>query len=104
MMSKMLVPETEQGRDLGDGQLGGKSTDANLLDAAASRSTHDSSSPGAQYRRDIDLIPQPGRPGEYGFVMHVGTSLQEIVGWAIAPVAYLLECTVGKLCRTSASC
>ena len=62
--------------------------------------------PGAQYRRDADLVPRPGRPGEHGSCRTWARRFKGIVGWAMAPVAYLLgvpweDCkAIGKLLGT----
>ena len=88
MMSKMLVPETEKPETLGNVSSAEKSTDANLLDAA-SRGTRD----GLHLALNIAamLISFLGLVALVNMgLSYVGTSLQGIVGWAMAPVAYLL--------------
>jgi CNT family concentrative nucleoside transporter len=104
MMSKMLVPETEKPETLGNVSSAEKSTDANLLDAA-SRGTRD----GLHLALNIAamLISFLGLVALVNMgLSHVGTSLQGIVGWAMAPVAYLLgvpweNCKdIGKLLGT----
>jgi CNT family concentrative nucleoside transporter len=104
MMSKMLVPETEKPETLGNVSSAEKSTDANLLDAA-SRGTRD----GLHLALNIAamLISFLGLVALVNMgLSYVGTSLQGIVGWAMAPVAYLLgvpweDCkAIGKLLGT----
>jgi concentrative nucleoside transporter, CNT family len=104
MMSKMLVPETEKPETLGNVSSAEKSTDANLLDAA-SRGTRD----GLHLALNIAamLISFLGLVALVNMgLSYVGTSLQGIVGWAMAPVAYLLgvpweNCKdIGKLLGT----
>jgi concentrative nucleoside transporter, CNT family len=104
MMSKMLVPETEKPETLGNVSSAEKSTDANLLDAA-SRGTRD----GLHLALNIAamLISFLGLVALVNMgLSYLGTSLQGIVGWAMAPVAYLLgvpweNCKdIGKLLGT----
>jgi CNT family concentrative nucleoside transporter len=104
MMSKMLVPETEKPETLGNVSSAEKSTDTNLLDAA-SRGTRD----GLHLALNIAamLISFLGLVALVNMgLSYVGTSLQGIVGWAMAPVAYLLgvpweNCKdIGKLLGT----
>ena len=104
MMSKMLVPETERPETLGNVSSAEKSTDANLLDAA-SRGTRD----GLQLALNIAamLISFLGLVALVNMgLSYMGTSLQGIVGWAMAPVAYMLgvpweNCKdIGKLLGT----
>jgi concentrative nucleoside transporter, CNT family len=132
MMSKMLVPETEKPETLGNVSSAEKSTDANLLDAA-SRGTRDGlhlalniaamlvsflalvalvnmglSYVGTSLQAIVGGIagwangPGPVPQFHWGD----GWSLQGIVGWAMAPVAYLLgvpweNCKdIGKLLGT----
>ena len=104
MMSKMLVPETEKPETLGTVSSAEKSTDANVLDAA-SRGTRD----GLHLALNIAamLISFLGLVALVNMgLSYVGTSLQGIVGWAMAPVAYLLgvpweDCkAIGKLLGT----
>ena len=104
MISKILVPETETPETLGTVHAAEASSDANVLDAA-SRGTRD----GLQLALNIAamLIAFVGlitliNKG----LMLVGTDLQSILGWAMAPVAYLLGVPwedvreVGKLLGT----
>ena len=104
MLSKMLVPETEKPETMGTVSSAEKSTDANLLDAA-SRGTRD----GLHLALNIAamLISFLGLVALVNMgLSYVGTSLQGIVGWAMAPVAYLLgvpweDCkAIGKLLGT----
>lgn len=104
MMSKMLVPETEKPETLGTVSSAEKSTDANVLDAA-SRGTRD----GLHLALNIAamLISFLGLVALVNMgLSYVGTSLQGIVGWAMAPVAYLMgvpweDCkAIGKLLGT----
>ncbi len=104
LLSKLLVPETERPETLGTVKAAEISADANVLDAAA-RGTRD----GLHLALNIAaiLISFLGLVAlmnkGLGFF---GTSLQGIVGWAMAPVAYLLgvpweDCkAVGKLLGT----
>jgi concentrative nucleoside transporter, CNT family len=104
MLSKMLVPETEKPETMGTVTSAEKSTDANLLDAA-SRGTRD----GLHLALNIAaiLISFLGLVALVNMgLSYLGTSLQGIVGWAMAPVAYLLgvpweDCkAIGKLLGT----
>jgi CNT family concentrative nucleoside transporter len=104
MLSKILVPETEKPETMGTVSSAEKSTDANLLDAA-SRGTRD----GLHLALNIAamLISFLGLVALVNMgLSYIGTSLQGIVGWAMAPVAYLLgvpweDCKViGKLLGT----
>jgi CNT family concentrative nucleoside transporter len=88
MISKMLVPETEKPETLGAVHSVERSTDANLLDAA-SRGTRD----GLQLALNIAamLIAFLGLIALVNKgLAFAGTSLEAILGWAMAPVAYLL--------------
>ncbi|MGP0069220.1 MAG: NupC/NupG family nucleoside CNT transporter [Isosphaeraceae bacterium] len=88
MVSKMLVPETEKPETLGTVHAMEASTDANLLDAA-SRGTRD----GLQLALNIAamLIAFLGLIALANMALAlVHTSLQDILGWAMAPVAYML--------------
>ncbi len=104
LISKMLVPELEQPETLGTVSTAVPSTDANVLDAAA-RGTRD----GLHLALNIAamLISFLGLVALVNMGLnYLGTSLQGIVGWAMAPVAYLLgvpwqDCKgVGKLLGT----
>ncbi len=104
MLSKMLVPETEKPETLGTVSSAEKSTDANVLDAA-SRGTRD----GLHLALNIAamLISFLGLVALVNMgLSYLGTSLQGIVGWAMAPVAYMLgvpweDCkAIGKLLGT----
>jgi concentrative nucleoside transporter, CNT family len=104
LLSKLLVPETERPETLGTVKAAEISADANVLDAAA-RGTRD----GLHLALNIAaiLISFLGLVAlmnkGLGFF---GTSLQGIVGWAMAPVGYMLgvpweDCkAVGKLLGT----
>jgi CNT family concentrative nucleoside transporter len=104
MLSKILIPETEKPETMGAVSSAEKSTDANLLDAA-SRGTRD----GLHLALNIAamLISFLGLIALVNMgLSYLGTSLQGIVGWAMAPVAYLLgvpweDCkAIGKLLGT----
>ena len=132
MMSKMLVPETEKPETLGTVSSAEKSTDANVLDAA-SRGTRDGLhlalniaamlisflglvalvNMGLSYVGSslqgiatwlVGWVMAPGQVPQFHW--GEGWSLQGIVGWAMAPVAYLLgvpweDCkAIGKLLGT----
>jgi CNT family concentrative nucleoside transporter len=104
MISKMLVPETEKPETLGTVHAAEASTDANLLDAA-SRGTRDglhlALNIAAMLIAFVGLITLINK----GLAL-VGTDLQGILGWAMAPVAYLMGVPwedvreVGKLLGT----
>jgi CNT family concentrative nucleoside transporter len=88
MISKMLVPETEKPETLGKVHAAEASTDANLLDAA-SRGTRD----GLQLALNIAamLIAFLGLIALVNMGLGlIHYSLQGILGWAMAPVAYML--------------
>jgi len=104
LLSKLLVPETERPETLGAVRAAEISADANVLDAAA-RGTRDglhlALNIAAILISFLALVALMNKG--LGFF---GTSLQGIVGWALAPVAYLLgvpweDCkAVGKLLGT----
>jgi CNT family concentrative nucleoside transporter len=104
MISKMLVPETEKPETLGTVHAAEASTDANLLDAA-SRGTRDglhlALNIAAMLIAFVGLITLINK----GLTLF-GTDLQGILGWAMAPVAYLMGVPwedvreVGKLLGT----
>jgi CNT family concentrative nucleoside transporter len=104
MLSKLLVPETGKPETLGTVGAAEPASDANVLDAAA-RGTRD----GLQLALNIAamLISFLALVALVNMGLHyLGTSLQGIVGWAMAPVAYILgvpweDCkAVGKLLGT----
>jgi CNT family concentrative nucleoside transporter len=104
LMSKLLVPESEKPETLGRVHAAVPSSDANLLDAAA-RGTRD----GLHLALNIAavLISFLGLVALVNKGLgYLGTSLQGIVGWAMAPVAYMLgvaweDCKgVGRLLGT----
>ena len=88
LLSKILVPETESPRRLGPSAKRRSSTDANVLDAAA-RGTRDglhlALNIGAMLISFLALVELVNLGLGY-----LGTSLQGIVGWVMAPVAYML--------------
>jgi CNT family concentrative nucleoside transporter len=104
LMSKLLVPETENPETLGAVHAVEASTDANVLDAAA-RGTRDglhlALNIAAMLIAFLGLIALANK----GLAL-VRTDLQSILGWAMAPVAYLLGVPwedvreVGKLLGT----
>jgi CNT family concentrative nucleoside transporter len=104
LMSKMLVPETEKPETLGTIHAAEPSTDANVLDAAA-RGTRDglhlALNIAAMLIAFLGLIALVNK----GLAL-LHTDLQSILGWAMAPVAYLLGVpwqdvrAVGKLLGT----
>ena len=88
MLSKLLVPETGTPETLGHVQVCRRPADANLLDAAA-RGTRD----GLHLALNIAamLIAFLGLIALVNLGLgKLGTSLQAIFGWVLAPVAYLL--------------
>ncbi len=88
LMSKMLVPETGSPETLGSLHAAEISSDANVLDAAA-RGTRD----GLQLALNIAaiLISFLALIALVNLgLARLGTSLQGILGWAMAPVAYML--------------
>jgi CNT family concentrative nucleoside transporter len=106
LLSKILVPETEVPETLGSIRKSEPATDANVLDAAA-RGTRDglhlALNIAAMLISFISLVALVNA----GLAL-VGTSLQGILGWALAPVAYLLgvpwrDCrAIGSLLGTRA--
>jgi CNT family concentrative nucleoside transporter len=104
LLSKILVPETGQPETLGTVHAAESSTDANVLDAAA-RGTRDglhlALNIAAILISFLGLVALTNKGLSF-----FGTSLQGIVGWAMAPIAYLLgvpweDCkAVGKLLGT----
>src|SRR5271165_2941510 len=88
LLSKLLVPETETPVTLGHVRPDKERTDANVLDAAA-RGTRD----GLQLALNIAamLIAFLGLIALLNLgLAQLGTSLQGMLGWLLAPVAYLL--------------
>jgi CNT family concentrative nucleoside transporter len=104
LLSKVLVPETGKPETLGTVHAAEASTDANLLDAAA-RGTRDglhlALNIAAMLIAFLGLIALANKG-----LAFLGTDLQGILGWAMAPVAYLLGVPwedvreVGKLLGT----
>jgi CNT family concentrative nucleoside transporter len=104
LLSKILVPETEKPETLGTVGKTEGAADANVLDAAA-RGTRDglhlALNIGAMLISFLALVELVNLGLGY-----LGTSLQGIVGWVMAPVAYMLgvaweDCKgVGKLLGT----
>jgi CNT family concentrative nucleoside transporter len=104
LLSKVLVPETDKPETLGTVHRAEASTDANVLDAAA-RGTRDglhlALNIAAMLIAFLGLIALANK----GLAL-AGTSLEAILGWAMAPVAYLLGVPwedvreVGKLLGT----
>jgi len=88
LLSKILVPETEKPETLGSVHAAVPATDANLLDAAA-RGTRD----GLHLALNIAamLISFLGLIALVNLGLgFLGQTLQGILGWAMAPVAYML--------------
>lgn len=88
LLSKMLVPETEEPETLGGARREEGREDANILDAAA-RGTRD----GLDLALNIAavLIAFVGLVALVNLGLgRLGTSLQGVFGWAMAPVAYML--------------
>jgi concentrative nucleoside transporter, CNT family len=104
LLSKILVPETGKPETLGTVGKTEEAADANVLDAAA-RGTRDglhlALNIGAMLISFLALVELVNLGLGY-----LGTSLQGIVGWVMAPVAYMLgvaweDCKgVGKLLGT----
>ncbi len=104
LISKMLVPETETPETLGTVHAAEAATDSNVLDAAA-RGTRDglhlALNIAAMLIAFVGLVTLVNQ----GLAL-VGTDLQSILGWAMAPVAYMLGVPwedvreVGKLLGT----
>ena len=104
LLSKILVPETGTPETLGTVGKAEGTADANVLDAAA-RGTRDglhlALNIAAMLISFLALVELVNLGLGY-----VGTSLQDIVGWVMAPVAYMLgvaweDCkAVGKLLGT----
>jgi concentrative nucleoside transporter, CNT family len=104
LLSKILVPETHVPETLGTVGKTEEAADANVLDAAA-RGTRDglhlALNIGAMLISFLALVELVNLGLGY-----LGTSLQGIVGWVMAPVAYMLgvaweDCKgVGKLLGT----
>jgi CNT family concentrative nucleoside transporter len=106
LLSKLLLPETEIPETLGSIRHSEPPSDANLLDAAA-RGTRDglhlALNIAAMLIAFISLVALVNTG-----LAFFGTSLQAILGWALAPVAYLLgvpwrDCrAIGSLLGTRA--
>jgi concentrative nucleoside transporter, CNT family len=104
LLSKILVPETDKPETLGSVGKAEGTADANLLDAAA-RGTRDglhlALNIAAMLISFLALVELTNLGLGY-----FGLSLQDIVGWVMAPVAYMLgvaweDCrAVGKLLGT----
>ena len=104
LLAKMLVPETETPETLGHVRPDSERPDANILDAA-SRGTREGL--GLALNIAAMLISFLGLIALVNLLLGlVGTSLQQVFGWVLAPVAWLLgvpwhDCpTVGGLLGT----
>jgi CNT family concentrative nucleoside transporter len=104
MMAKMFVPETEVPKTMGSVKLDVQQTDVNVIDAAArgtSEGLHLSLNVLAMLISFIALVAVVN--ALLGFV---GLSLQQIFGWAFAPVAWSMGVpwrdapTIGNLLGT----
>src|SRR5262249_24858002 len=118
MISKILVPETEKPETLGTVHAAETSTDANLLDAASRRTRdglHLALNIAAMLIAFVGLITLTNKgldllSSALNYLLHPTTpyhiDLQGILGWAMAPVAYLMGVPwedvreVGKLLGT----
>ncbi|AMV39638.1 NupC/NupG family nucleoside CNT transporter [Planctomyces sp. SH-PL62] len=88
LLAKILVPETGEPETLGGGRIPVEREDANLLDAAA-RGTRD----GLNLALNIGavLIAFVGLVALVNLGLNpTGWRLEDLFGWALAPVAYLL--------------
>ena len=104
LLSKILVPETETPETLGTVHAAEAATDANVLDAAA-RGTRDGLHLALNIAAMLISFSAWSRSSTWAWVLSA-LSLQGILGWAMAPVAYLLgvpwqDCrAVGELLGT----
>lgn len=108
MLSKIMIPETETPETLGTFPVSAVPRDANLIDAAA-RGTREgllmAVNVGAILIAFIALLAMVNMALSWlgGWLADPDFSLQKVLGWALAPVAWLLgvpweECgTVGSL-------
>jgi CNT family concentrative nucleoside transporter len=86
MIAKLMVPETEQPKTMGTVRLEVPATDVNLIDAAArgtSEGLYLALNVGAMLISFVALVAMVNA----GLGL-VGLSLQQIFGWAFAPVAW----------------
>jgi CNT family concentrative nucleoside transporter len=86
MIAKLMVPETEQPKTMGTVRLEVQATDVNLIDAAArgtSEGLYLALNVGAMLISFVALVAMVNA----GLGL-VGLSLQQIFGWAFAPVAW----------------
>jgi CNT family concentrative nucleoside transporter len=104
MMAKMFVPETDVPETLGTVRLEVQQTDVNLIDAAGrgtGEGLHLALNVGAMLISFVALIALVN-----AVLGSVGLSLQQIFGWAFAPVAWSLgvpwrdAATIGNLLGT----
>ena len=105
MMAKMFVPETEVPEDDGDGEAGGRA-DRRQRDRRRRPRHRRRAAPGAERRRDADLVPRADRAGQRAARASSHLSLQQIFGWVFAPVAWSMGVpwrdapTIGNLLGT----
>jgi CNT family concentrative nucleoside transporter len=91
MMAKIFMPETEEPETMGTVKLEVERTDVNLIDAAGRGTTEGLSlalNVGAMLISFIALIALAN-----GMLGLVGLSLQQIFGWAFAPLAWSMGVT-----------
>jgi CNT family concentrative nucleoside transporter len=91
MMAKIFMPETEEPETMGTVKLEVERTDVNLIDAAGRGTTEGLSlalNVGAMLISFIALIALAN-----GILALVGLSLQQIFGWAFAPLAWSMGVT-----------
>jgi len=95
LMAKMLVPETEQPKTMGVVHMENVERDSNFL-AAIARGTSEglgmAVNVGAMLVAFLALIALTNgiMGGIHGWVVWFPTSLQQIFGWAFAPVAWII--------------
>ena len=105
MMAKMFVPETEVPETMGTVRLRGRADRRQRHRRGRPRHRR-RAAPGAQRRRDADLVPGADRAGQLRCSASSRLSLQQIFGWVFAPVAWSMGVpwrdapTIGNLLGT----
>ena len=105
MMAKMFVPETEMPKTMGTVQAG-SGADRRERDRRGGPRHRRRAAPGAERRRDADLVSRARRAGQRAARASLHLSLQQIFGWVFAPVAWSMGVpwrdapTIGNLLGT----
>ena len=105
MMAKMIVPETEVPKTMGQREARGRA-DRRQRDRRGRPRHGRGAASRAERRRDADLVSRAHRAGQRGCSASCISSLQQIFGWVFAPVAWSMGVpwrdapTIGNLLGT----